>query len=44
MRSGHPLAVGLYLLSWIILISFAEDILFSAYPNALPVQALKQST
>lgn len=38
------MAVGLYILSWIILISVAEDVLFSAYPNVLPVRALKQST
>ena len=38
------MAMGLYILSWILLINLAEDVLFGAYPNALPVRALKQST
>jgi hypothetical protein len=41
---GHPLSVGLYILSWLFLFSLAEDVLFAAYPNLLPVRALKQST
>jgi hypothetical protein len=41
---GHGFAVGLYILSWLVLLNFAEDVLFGAYPNVLPVRALKQST
>ena len=38
---GHPLTVGLYLLSWLLVLNFAEDVLFGAYPNVLAVRALK---
>jgi hypothetical protein len=41
---GHPLSVGLYFLSWLLVLNFAEDVLFGAYPNVLVVRALKQST
>ena len=41
---GHPLTIGLYFLSWLLVLNFAEDVLFGAYPNVLAVRALKQST
>lgn len=41
---GHPLTAGLYILSWLLILNFAEDVLFGAYPNVLAVRALKQST
>ena len=40
---SHPVAMGIYLLSWLIVGKLAGDILFGAYPDALPVRALKQS-
>ena len=40
---SHPLAMGLYLVSWLIVIKLGGDVLFGAYPDNLPVRALKQS-
>lgn len=40
---SHPLAMGLYLASWLIVLKIASDALFGAYPDVLPVRALNQS-
>lgn len=43
MPHSHPLAQGLYIASWVILLKFASEVLFATFPDQPAVQAAKQS-
>jgi hypothetical protein len=37
------MAMGLYIISWLVLAKLGADVIFGGYPNSLPARAAKQS-